>query len=354
MNKIYSFFATASFTVLMLTSCSTEDLSMNMNTVTCEPSEIAIQLGAGSVAGETRAAVQSETTLPSTMGVWCLAKGKQNPDGVDDITWQGSAIGCVMDNVEATLKNGAVKWVEDVEYYYPMSQYYNYEFYANYPYTDMVQNTGNLVTANYKIDGCTDLIWGRATSDEDYAWSAKYFRKNGFVNLPTVEMQHLLTRLTFSVEPGETVEGSGDYTEAAKMKVLSIEVCDVPVNVTMNIANMGTGEVLALTDDVTETLTLCEADGAACPTLQVPATPADRAQMGESMMLYPAKDFKVRIKLQDSKGTNYTAESTIKLASGFEAGSSYAITVVVHGPQEIVLKANIKPWDEVVGPEIVL
>lgn len=356
---------------LMLPSCSSEDVIApeaieNQPATENVASEVEISLKAGTSSIETRAAVTSTTTLPEDLGIWCLAKDLQGINqAAQPIRWFSSdpdaVTCCLMKNVRASLTDGQVNW--SGSYFYPISQFYRYEFFANYPYTADMQTTSTTVTANYTLDGRTDLIWGNATSSEEYAWSAKYFRKNGGVtdsNTPSVTLEHLLARLTFTIEPGAKIEGVVplDYTDAAKMKVVSIQVCDVYKNVQVKIADsenpsMPVANRLTLRDAVTDTLSLCNELGVPFSKVQVPATPAGKIQVGESIMLVPAITYKVRVVVEDEAGKKFVSESPLTLTDmAFERGNSYTVRVVVHSPTEISLKASITPWNVIEGPTL--
>lgn len=367
MNKKLLFALYSAASLAMLNSCSSDSVSfVEEPPVVNEPSEVQIQLVGNTSSLTTRAAVMSETTLPGSMGVWCLAKGVQNINqNAQSIRWfstsPSAATCCLMNNVKSTLVNNVINW--SGSYYYPVSQFYNYEFYSNYPYTTNVTRSVNRARASYQIDGRTDIIWGRATSNEAYAWSANYFRQNGGAsesNIPNLTMEHMLTRLTFTVEPGASVEGAAvpDYTDAANMKLLSIQLCDVYTNVYLDIADfnnptMTIDERLGLLNTTTDTLSLCNASGVPFTPMMTPATPSDKVQVGESIMLYPSATYMVRITLEDKNGVRHITETPLVISNAsFERGKSYSVAIVVHGPQEIDAKAQIMPWQEMVGPSI--
>ena len=185
-------------------SCSNKDeLLPETDQNNMQESEYPIQLNGGAVAS-TRAAIMGNGSegIPG-IAVWCLAKDvmQENLDP-QGIKWFGSApeneTCCIMKNVKSSIVGGSVRWDNaNDRYFYPVTQFYRYEFYANYPYTTDLTYTETSVQARYTIDGTQDLLWGRATSEADYAWSAKYFRVNGGQtagNRPNLKMEHMLTR----------------------------------------------------------------------------------------------------------------------------------------------------------------
>lgn len=277
---------------------------------------------------------------------------------------------CIMDNVKSRISGGDVTWWADTIYYYPVTQFYRYAFYGNYPYTEDLIYKYNSVDANYTIDGITDILWGQAYKpDLPYAYSAKYFRVNGGVteeNLPKLELQHLLTRLKFFIQPGPMVDIAGatedelDYSVAKSMKVVSLQICNATTKVRMHIAdyndmNMNIDKRLTATSDETDTLYLCHQDGELAGTpvdpMQVPAKPSLRQQWGE-IMLFPADMYIVRLILEDAKGQKYVSETPLQIApkgagnESFRRGQFYNVVLTIHGPTAIQLTAVVAPWQE--------
>lgn len=361
----------------LVCACSNDDVVVP-DTIedSLEPSEVAIQLGGGNVSSITRTPVFDDGSgTIKNLAVWCLAKdvmqANQTPQ---DIRWFGgnqeNGNCCIMNNVKASISANAVNWDDiNAKYFYPVSQLYRYEFYANYPYTTDISYTPTSVAANYTIDGTQDLIWGRATSDATYAWSAKYFRVNGGqteANRPNLKLEHLLTRLVFHIQPGAKIdipdasEADLDFSTASSMMVDSLQICNAYTKLRVNIADynnldMGIGNRVVRTNSATDTLCLKDATGTLVTPIQVPALPSLKAQWGESIMLFPAKQYTVRLVLHDAVGRKYISEMPLTLAnqaSGFERGKSYNITITVHGPTEVSLGAHLTPWEDVEGPEL--
>jgi hypothetical protein len=263
-----------------------------------------------------------------------------------------------MKNVKSSIVGGSVRWDNaNDRYFYPVTQFYRYEFYANYPYTTDLTYTETSVQARYTIDGTQDLLWGRATSEADYAWSAKYFRVNGGQtagNRPNLKMEHMLTRLVFNVLPGAQVEIPGaseaemDYTAAASMITDTLQVCNAYTRLAMTIADyrrldMSIGARMSTTSTRTDTLYLKGSDGAIVTPVQVPALPSLKQQWGESIMLYPADRYVLRMVLHDNTGRRFVSEQPLLVSNsgGFERGKSYNINITVHGPTEVTLGAEL-------------
>lgn len=356
-------------------SCSNKDeLLPETDQNTMQESEYPIQLNGGAVAS-TRAAIMGNGSegIPG-IAVWCLAKDvmQENLDP-QGIKWFGSApeneTCCIMKNVKSSIVGGSVRWDNaNDRYFYPVTQFYRYEFYANYPYTTDLTYTETSVQARYTIDGTQDLLWGRATSEADYAWSAKYFRVNGGQtagNRPNLKMEHMLTRLVFNVLPGAQVEIPGaseaemDYTAAASMIIDTLQVCNAYTRLAMTIADyrrldMSIGARMSTTSTRTDTLYLKGSDGAIVTPVQVPALPSLKQQWGESIMLYPADRYVLRMVLHDNTGRRFVSEQPLLVSNsgGFERGKSYNINITVHGPTEVTLGAELTPWEVVDGPSL--
>lgn len=309
-----------------------------------------------------------------SVGIFALAVGKQeinlNPQ---PIRWfqtydESQETCCIMDNVKSRISQGLVAWFdESAIYYYPVTQFYRYAFYCNYPYTEDLVYNSNYVDANYTIDGITDLLWGQAYKPNDpYAYSAKYFRENRQNELPNLELQHLLTRLKFHIKPGPLVDIPGateddlDYSVAKQMTVMSLQICNAITKVRMHIAdynnlNMSIDDRLIARSINTDTLSLCHQDGenAGMPVdpIQVPAKPSLCQQWGE-IMLFPANMYIVRLVLQDAEGRQYVSETPLQIApkgegnESFRRGQYYNVVLTIHGPTAIKLSASVEAWTE--------
>ena len=376
--------------MFLLNGCSSDEmvLSEELNETSeyvTGNSSYKIRLKTHAATMTTRAAIvgdESSATLDS-LGIFALAREEQGTnEEAYSIQWFNDSRNwsfCLMDNVAAKMNNGgSISWKEEgTFYFYPITQFYNYDFYGYYPYTEDLTRDDNSITAHYTIDGTQDIIWGRATSDEEYAYSAKYYRTYGAnATDPTLELKHMLTRLTFTVEPGETTEGSGDYASAENMKVKSIEICDAYTNVDLLIADRGNlpetewsnpdnDARLVLRNDVKDTLLLLDEAGDTLNPVQVPThewvvnvNNGKGLQVGESVMLYPAEEYIVRIVLTDENDVDHISEIPLTLSSNpgtkFSRGYSYNVRIIVHGPRAILVKSTLTPWDEVDGPDVEL
>ena len=383
--------------MLMLASCTSEDLKLTggLN----ESSEYIpgnstyeIRLRGRETATLTRAAILGDSSVAvlDSMGIFALAREKQGTNqAAYDIQWFHDTRNwsfCIMNNVAAKMEHGNITWKEDTVFFYPISQFYHYDFYGYYPYTDDITRYDNSIVAHYTIDGTNDIIWGRATSDEDFAYSAKYYRTYGnLAKHPVVQLKHLLTRLTFSIEPGESAIGNGDYTDAEKMKVKSIQLCDVYTHLDVRVADRENIDEadwsnpdwyvsdydarISTRDGLLDTLILREENHDVMSTVQVPLhdwvvnTNAGKGlHVGESVMLFPDEEYMVRVVVLDEENREHVSEIPLTLQSAlaptnpekFRRGYSYNIRVIVHGPRAIALQGQLEPWNEVDGPELEL
>ena len=230
-------------------------------------SEVPITLGVGQSRGYTRAPLVTDvdegygnfsTEDKKYLGVFCLATGyqesyKDNPpienNWTDD---DDTGLNVWMKNVPAKVVRTEVTsgvYTSDVtfldsvalsqetpeetpkSYFYPMSNWMKYNFYAYYPRQNVKINYPKLIDEGlkdnwktilqfknnrvlekyYEIDGSQDIIWGRAEyaeiDDPEIAtdadpYCANYFRFKGNTSeyYPQMKFQHKLVRFNFYVK----------------------------------------------------------------------------------------------------------------------------------------------------------
>lgn len=355
MKKTLLFAAAAS--MMMLQACTSEENFGQDNTILVPGnSEVKISLSSSSSSTgvstdiRSRAAVESTDTL-NNMGVFCLAREaqdiNQSPSSIDWTNWSG----CVMNNVLSDFEKGSVTW--ENEYYYPISQFYAYDFYGYYPYSkDSVTVSKNQVTVQYTLTGKEDLIWGRATSDEQYAYSARYFRTEENVGkTPSLNMKHMLTRLKFVVKTGSDLIGGASAEEAKKMIVKSIVVKSAKPNVNLTWSNSTATEDnarLELRNSSVADFPLCDVTGKPVTDFAVSQEVNGELPIGESIMLYPEKEYILEVVLANAEGEEFTSESPLTLSQDalFAAGKNYTVTITVHGPKPVQLKAALNSWED--------
>lgn len=385
--KLYYWGLSMVMSAMLLPGCSQEDLTTD-NVAPIAPefipgdSEIEIRFMTQEVEGQTsvnkRAAVDGNGTLDS-MGVFCLARGKQNVNEIiPDIRWfenDDRYSYCLMKNVKARKEGSDLTW--DGHYYYPISQFYMYEFYGYYPYTDNVtyeaDNERHRAVAHYTIDGTQDLIWGRTTNEDAYAYSAKYFRNsNNAKKQPMINLEHMLTRLKFVVQPGEDIEGSGvAFPDADKVSVKSLSLLDMDSHIDVCIADWENrvpatevGDLgvearnhLSVAEGAKSDFVLRETDGTDLKPVPIGDKLGVQTPIGGSIMAVPSGKYRVRIVLHKDDGTelgqNYESEWDLTLVSSetdesdlpiFRNGVIYTVSITVHDPKNVEAQANLQSW----------
>lgn len=346
----------AAASVMMLQACSNEDFDLGNSGFTPGNSEVEIKLSSKgaqvSTDIETRAAIE-DTNQDLNMGVFCLARAKQEvnttPADIDWSKWSGH----VMKNVSSTLNGSNITWTGN--YYYPISQFYAYDFYGYYPYVEdgQVSVTSNKVSVPFTLTGKEDVIWGRATSEDAAGFSAGYFRKKDHYNeVPSLSMKHMLTRLKFTLKTGANNADNNSSSDAETMKVMSVKIISAKPNVKLewtNSTEAADNATLTTRDNSTAEFALCDAQGKEVTDVELANGVNATKPIGESIMLYPEQQYTLQVVLK-SKSTNeeFTTESTLSLqqTSGkFEAGKNYNVIITVHGPKKIALNASLASWE---------
>ena len=382
MSKTF-LFLTAVSALMLTTGCSNEDVNLlpqtdsDRNEVDMISTPVEIRLGIPAVS-VTRAALD-DNTQDINLGVFCLARASQSATATSqpswwntDVEWEKRSSFCLLNNVKANKSGNNVSWVDGETRFYPYRQSYSYDFYAYYPYVEFKSNTNLIDTTQvgkvrvyYKdLDGKTDILWGRETNADPTAYSARYFCQPIHVSeVPKIQLDHMLTRLRFWVVPDEDAPGAGTYDNAQGAKVVSLKVINAVKNVTLLLADendrnntkgsrdltfQGTDEPgrLSATDDETTTLWLCGADGNPISSVSVPATPLEKVQVGESLLLFPAQQYTLQITLEKG-GVKYLVDHEFVLShptGKFAAGEVYDITLTVKGLSSVSAKADISAW----------
>lgn len=381
------------FGTLIFCGCSNTDdlLSPNNQYEVKEPVEIELSANNRNVVSvvTTRAALLdgADMDIPD-IGIFGLARTTQDINRAPSLTtWFGPSDNwseCILDNVKANKVGTDIKWDDaSATYFYPITQFYSYDFYGYYPYqpTEDLRYEDKMVAVRYTIDGTQDLLWGRATSAEQYAYSASYFRSSSAASAvrPNIPLNHMLTRFVFSVVPGESYEGSGDYSMAALMEIDTLQIVDAYTNLEVAIANLDDLNMLIRDriysyDGIQDTLTLCSADvdGNKIPLVPIhmeapePGEAPVAKQLGESIMLLPQSQYTVRIVVKmdgyhddvadiDVPEQFFYSEVPLRLeVADNPQGVSYNVKITVNGPRDVKLSSTLVPWDVQEGPAIEL
>lgn len=370
----------AAASVLMLAACTNETLPMEEQ-ITAPvyipgDSEVEILLGSKSnnvTVKSKRIAFEGDADM-DRLGVFCLAREKQHVNqAAQDIVWftddEENWSGCIMSNVEAVKTGSIVTWADPTKhYYYPVSQFYCYDFFGYYPYSEDVTIKNEKVTVDYVLDGKTEVIWGRATSDEEYAYSATYFRQEENVGkFPKLDLHHVLTRLKFSVTPGPEVEGGTTVSpKLAHFAVARIEVLDALSEVHLTIADKARINALDETNCLSlgtsrTNYVLCGFDGEPMDTTMVGTDLNVTTRLGESVLLAPESEYTIRVYLVNKEsGEKFVTEHPLKVnnaSSTFLPGFTYNVNITAHAPEEIQLEAALNPWvdaEDDENPSIIL
>ncbi|MBO4905545.1 MAG: fimbrillin family protein [Bacteroidaceae bacterium] len=387
------FIATALASVMMLGSCSNEQDEVQQDRIVIATAPVEMRLGSNVGAVATRSALDDSETI-DTLGVFALARHELSINQAPAaIQWWGTdetqVTACRLFNIEAKKTGALVSWIdEDAHYYYPMTQFYAYDFYTYYPRVaddQLDKSNDNELYVDYKLDGKTDILWGRAASMETTGYSAAYFTqdKAHFTEaeyLPKLNLRHQLTRLVFYAVPAPKYNGDAepDYTAAKQMKVISIKVVNAYTDVRLTIADLAldsptsmvTGcatnsttdeswwrDRLVLRSENRDTITL--ADQPIADSVQpefIPVMVPDEStlpggvQLGESMMLYPQTYYKLQIVLQNTAdGLYHVSEIPLLIQPGgdpFIAGAQYKVVLRVGGPTELSVRASLADWDD--------
>lgn len=381
MKKV-KFLSTLAASLLMLTACSSDE-DLTAPRLTAEQafadSDVEIRLSSGSKA-VTRSSVESNSDglfEAEGLGIFLLAKDYLNINPSEaPINWARSGnpttspnFSIKMDNVEANAVFNAdttatnIEWTDGKTRYYPIGSWYSNRFYGYYPRVSDANITATTTqrVARMTIDGTQDIIWGRDHATAPEAYSAYYFRmsQENEQEVPQIQFEHKLMRITFTVKAGADPYGS--TSSARNMRVKSITLQNVPTVGYLTIAdyanseNEGTlsfdwtsnlGELKLL--DVNDT-PFNEADPQSLPAVTDEAT-----KVGQGFLI-PVPEvghrLTVKIKMTDVSGTEFEDVEwpfELELAEGktLEAGKSYNIPFTVYGPRDIVVNAKLAQWED--------
>ena len=332
----------------------------------------------------TRATIESLSMI-DTLGVFCLAGKKTTISGsenaptpnwnvtLDSANFSTTTHGKYWNNIPCTVDAGS----GDLEvqnkgwyaWYYPITSWYAYDFYAYYPYRKthtIIRNVENRDTTyqlgvDYQIDGTQDIIWGRSEIKSDpFAYSAKYFRN---ISDPTVHMklEHSLTQFQFYVLPQEK---NGSFEAIKKLAVKKVSMHEVATNLRLIVAdnnkngNNRTGHIQPI-DNTRGDLELKGFNGKTVSPVEFKTQIVDGVEtaveerIGDCIMVCPdATEYYMSMVLclKDDHDSEYYSEKlmTIKLNENkpFQAGKIYKIYIKVSGITEIKLNAELADWIE--------
>lgn len=284
-----------------------------------------------------RALVQDDGGLSGPISLLGLAKG-DDADWTksEDILFNSVANGCI-DATVTKSNNGNTVTLGDgkTTYYYPISNKKNFSFYACYPKAT-VSKTKDAVTANYTIDGQTDILSGSAVATGD-GYNAKYFRSGGIE--PTISLKHKLAALNFTIVPGNE---SSEDVKAVKVKSIVIKNTPTRLKLTLVDKAEGVTSVLSATQPATnEKITVFDGGNN-------PVNPADAPKPLAEVAAYPSDSYEVSIVLVDPNGGTF--ESSLPLTTpskvAFAEGKRYNVTLTVYGMRIVkVENVTVEKWE---------
>ena len=217
-----------------------------------------------------------------------------------------------------------------------------------------------------KADPTTDVTGATETVTAEQAYSAFAARRGV---QPTLTFKHQLARFKFQIMAGAE--------SGMNVEVTAIEMLNQQATGFLKVVGEDLGITVAEDDPGTTTFTLMQtgADGLTELEPTKPKTEFNNKQqnpdpIGESIMIIPGgTECEIRISTNNAdpavenptpiapetfpiKASNVTLnDSALGEGATFEAGKEYTITMVIYGPEKIVITATLDEWDE--GGEVV-
>lgn len=423
---------------VLFTACSTADDLVSEKPIETPPveepkettllvearqnSEIPITLGVGQSRGITRSPiggggdpatpVSFSTEAGKYLGVFCLATGfqssyEENPPIVNNWT-DNDDTGVIvrMKNVAATVTDGNISF-NDHLYYYPMSNWMKYNFYAYYPRQEetvtidgddkkTISFSNNQVLEKYyEIDGSQDIIWGMSdtaqaervnpSATDAAPYCAKYVRLKAAEGasvdkyLPKLTFEHKLVQFRFFVKAADATALDVIGPSGMKMKVTDMFINNAIYRLALVVANKNpetqekNGQLSMMSTIKTKELGIKknaadvnrfdqDGDGNTVNPLDITVAdvdvaeyPTDPGSVGYIMLAPPTvsndENFKysliVKVQYNTTSGidTNSVAVSLDPPSGGFLAGKIYNIIVNVQSPEQISAKAVLSQWE---------
>ena len=389
-------------------------------------SEVPITLGVGQSRGLTRAPLNSTdvdvegygnftTEDGRYIGVFCLATGTQNgvsniPTAVATNHWSADANG-ELGGLLVKLKDVPAKVTQsgstysfkfwritgdkEEHYYYPMSNWMKYNFYAYYPQSnsstivineDVESQKSKVEVTGYEIDGSQDLIWGMSDQVNQAGvaadpYGAKYFRLarqgagGGDISAyyPEFKFKHQLVQFNFFVKAADDA-AYNILNDVVKAKVTDMYIENAIYKLKFCVASQaGSFDDCKLTkdgniEDVTKQLGIKRRltnnnvfiegynQWVKPANNNVSLQTVSNGYVGYIMLPPPNVDvsgsasFKYRLVMKiaydgSTNGDKVSIELTPP-SGGFVAGQNYNIIVRVVSPEEIFATAVLKEWDD--------
>ena len=370
----------------MLTSCSSDDaISTNGIDANNPEGPVAIQIGMGNATAITRGFGTVGDTAQAT-NVW-------NGQQVNIFMFKKDTLDLAMNGANPLFDNEFFNTptgydgtdtiaipTDSVIRFYPANG--NFDFWGYY-----LDDAANSLTAGkpsytinsdtlkipFTIDGSQDIMGGKAgiavdttgTGINDDFFSAKAVRKAGVQ--PHIPFNHLLTRLTFAVKPGNDITAA-DSIIIDDVKVVSKNTGDLfivakngaaaELNDTIGINWNAAKDTLALKADSMSYLDPMQR--ADFDSLKVMGGTTYQ-KVGEALLVAPGEtEYDLLVYMHQIKNTHYNAPLTpmpveieplklkVKLANNeaLKAGYSYNVKMIVYGIQEIEVYTELVKWED--------
>ena len=387
--KKFMFFALAS--AAMLASCSSDDSVAvdEVNVAQTQDGPVAIQIGlggsvftrgtgtVGGVAGSNTWANEKFNLYMLQTGTMKLAtKNNLETEGDDDAIYNNFEFDAPdTETGIATPNDHSVK-------YYPATGVYDFWAYRLDGAQGTAKPTINTtdITVPFTIDGSQDILVAKAKPADPSTVTVPYYSARAARKgiQPEMIFRHLLSRLKFTVAPGNKI--TADPT--APVVITAIKAKSA-INGTLTIAATGDtdGSCQAITWGTAETdfafVSVMQRDGDNDGTVDdianTPLKPLDEVSLfdawdnvndkaifkpvGEALLVSPSTtDYELEIEgyQQVNVGTatpetrNFTQSLKAPVpAGGFVAGTSYNVQIVVYGLEQIKVYVTLTPWGEV-------
>lgn len=356
----------SSFAVLvLLSSCSNDEVEMGAPEITLGNSEVEIQLSTGGYSS--RSSIESNPAglfETDNLGIFCLAKENLGINihelPIDWFTlgdeetysvWMNNVESVARINSSSTATN--ILWTDGMQRWYPTGNWHRYSFYGYYPRQSSVVSTSTTKIVNIPLDGTQDVIYGKTNNESDeLAYCAKYFRNAQFQNVtPSLSFEHKLMRLTFSFVAGEDANGS--IEPALLMGIVSLKIKDMPSVASLVIADRDNpendGKIVYDWENNLTDFVLCDDNDE--PLSENYWVGEESQNIGEGILVpvsdNPEKRYYIEVVLKDKTGNIFYPEHPMELlnvAGGFHAGNSYHVNMTIHGTQGIELQGTLTPW----------
>lgn len=341
----------------VLISCSKEPVSVEGNNHDGLAERVEIQLGTENNPFVRASKAPIEQWNNTHVGVFSMAKN-------EDVNWilKEGTEACLLSNLEGSVRltkggKAIIEWVDGKTYYYPVLSTTNYSFYGYYPYVKDVTLRSNVLSVSYTeetFNGTQDILSGCAVANDassDYkGYNAVYLRKVTN-DEPNLKFNHQLVRLDIYVKKGE---------DADNFKVTKIKFKNAPKKFEMVVASKKLSEIgnITYTEEESNMTTLSvKAVGKETEDATIDlATAIDKVLVGYIMLpinMLKGRNFESAISIARADGTPIYRDETELTRSflvvppdgkSFEKGMAYNINLIVNGPKEISVGAELGEW----------